>query len=414
MIKPVFLLLLLTQFAYKLFLQILSNKQVGKALPASVADIYDADEYEKWRKYNGKKDILQFISGTVTLAINIVLFCTNILSWLYYLLPGGEILKALLLFLIMTGVDTLISLPIEYVFNFKIEAQFGFNRITTATFIADAVKNAIVSVVLNFLLFLLVYGAHALLGDYFGIIAFVGIGVVVFAISAMSSVFMKIFNKFTPLPEGELRTTLCTMFADAGYKLKDIYVMDASRRTTKANAYCGGIGKFKQIVIFDNLLNNYTDGEITAVFAHELAHFKHRDTTKMSFFSLVNFLPIVAMMTVLMLVPEIAHSFGFTEPSLLFSFYAAFGGVLEIASHLIMIPFNAMSRAMERKADTFACEQGYADDLVSALRKLHKDSLVDMNPHPTVVRLTYNHPPLHERIDLADTWNQKNKYSNTR
>ena len=404
MTKVIFLILLLAQFAYSLILQLLSRKQVGKPLPASVADIYDAAEYDKWRNYTSKKDGLGLVSVAVTLVINIILFCTNILSWLYYLLPGGEIVKAILLFLIMAVVDTVISLPIEYVFNFKIEAEFGFNRITPKTFIADAVKNAIVGIVLNFVLFLLVYVAHALLGDYFGIIAFVGIGIIMFAISAMSSVFLKLFNKFTPLPEGELRSTLCTMFEEAGYKLKDIYVMDASKRTTKANAYCGGIGKFKQIVIYDNLLNNYSDGEITAVFAHELAHFKHKDTTKMTLFSLVNFLPIVALMTLLLLVPDISQSFGFAAPSLLFAFYASSGGVISIIAHLISIPFNYMSRAMERKADIFACESGYADDLVSALRKLHKDSLSDMNPHPTVVKLTTNHPPLHERIELAENW----------
>ena len=404
MTKIIFLILLLAQFAYSLMLQLLSRKQVGKPLPASVADIYDAAEYDKWRRYNSKKDGLSLISGGVTLVINIILFCTNILSWLYYLLPGGEIAKAILLFLIMAVVDTAVSLPIEYVFNFKIEAEFGFNRITPKTFLADAVKNAVVGVVLNLIIFLLVYVAHALLGDYFGVIAFVGIGIIMFAISAASSVFLKLFNKFTPLPEGELRSTLCAMFEKAGYKLKDIYVMDASKRTTKANAYCGGIGKFKQIVIYDNLLNNYSDGEITAVFAHELAHFKHKDTTKMTFFSLINFLPIVALMTLLMVVPSISQSFGFAAPSLLFSFYASSGGVISIIAHLIGIPFNYMSRAMERKADTFACESGYADDLVSALRKLHKDSLADMNPHPTVVKLTVNHPPLHERIELAEDW----------
>ncbi len=408
MTRIIFLILLLAQFAYSLMLQILSRRQVGKPLPASVADIYDAAEYDKWRKYNSKKDGLSLISGAVTLLINIILFCTNILSWLYYLLPGGEIAKAILLFLIMAVVDTVISLPIEYVFNFKIEAEFGFNRITPKTFIADAVKNAIVGIVLNAVLFLLVYVAHALLGDYFGIIAFVGIGILMFAISAMSSVFLKLFNKFTPLPEGELRSTLCAMFEEAGYKLKDIYVMDASKRTTKANAYCGGIGTFKQIVIYDNLLNNYSDGEITAVFAHELAHFKHKDTTKMTLFSLVNFLPIVALMTLLMVVPGISQSFGFAAPSLLFAFYASSGGIISIATHLIAIPFNYMSRAMERKADTFACDSGYSDDLVSALRKLHKDSLADMNPHPTVVKLTINHPPLHERIELAENWKRSN------
>ena len=228
-------------------------------------------------------------------------------------------------------------------------------------------------------------------------------------ISAFSSEFSKIFNKFTPLEEGELRTNLSKMFEDAGYKLKDIYVMDASKRTTKANAYCGGIGKLKQIVLYDNLVNNYTDGEITAVFAHELAHFKNKDTTKMTFFNMLNFLPMMIMMSVLMIVPEIAQSFGFDDANIFFAFYISFGSVLSIVTHLIMIPFNYMSRAFERRADSLAYELGYGDDIISALRKLHKDSLSDMNPHPTVVKLTHNHPPLHERIELIESKKKNNK-----
>ena len=179
--------------------------------------------------------------------------------------------------------------------------------------------------------------------------------------------------------------------------------MDASKRTTKANAYCGGIGKMKQIVLYDNLVNNYTEGEITAVFAHELAHFKNKDTTKMTFFNMLNFLPMMVVMTVMMIVPEIAQSYGFSDANIFFAFYVSFGSVLSIVTQLIMIPFNYMSRAFERRADSLAFEKGYGDELITALRKLHKDSLSDMNPHPTVVKLTYNHPPLHERIELIES-----------
>ena len=408
MYKIIFLVLLLSQFAYSLILQLLSNKQVGKPLPASVEGIYDAEEYDRWRRYNNKKDRLGLISGALSLIVNIVLYCTNVISVVYYWLPGGEIVKAILLFLIIGAVDVIVSLPVEYVFNFKIEAEFGFNKVTPKTFIADMIKNFIVNTVINFIIFLLVFGAHALLGDYFGIIAFLGLGVFIFIFSSLSTVFSKIFNKFTPLPEGKLREDLCNMFAEAGFKLKDIYVMDASKRTTKANAYCGGIGKLKQIVLYDNLVNNYTEGEITAVFAHELAHFKHKDTTKMTLFNMLNFVPMVAAMTLLMVVPEISASFGFSEPSLFFAFYLSFGSLLGIVTQLIMIPFNAYSRSMERRADTFACKKGYGDDLISGLKKLHKDSLSDMNPHPTVVKLTYNHPPLHERIELAEKASAEN------
>ena len=403
MYKIIFLVLLLVKFFWSLTLQLLSNKQVGKPLPKSVQGIYDESEYNKWRSYNNKKDKLHLASNAISLVFNIVLFCTNIISVVYYALPGDVMVKSMLFFLLIGLVETIISLPIDYIFNFKIEAEFGFNKVTPKTFIVDTIKNYIIGNVLNIAIFGLVLLAYNLLGDYFGIIAFLGLAVLMILISAFSSVFSKKFNKFTSLPEGELRTNLSKMFEDAGYKLKDIYVMDASKRTTKANAYCGGIGKMKQIVLYDNLVNNYTEGEITAVFAHELAHFKNKDTTKMTFFNMLNFLPMMVVMTVMMIVPEIAQSYGFSDANIFFAFYVSFGSVLSIVTQLIMIPFNYMSRAFERRADSLAFEKGYGDELITALRKLHKDSLSDMNPHPTVVKLTYNHPPLHERIELIES-----------
>jgi STE24 endopeptidase len=403
MYKILFLELILAQFVFNLVLKVLSNKQIDKPLPASVRGIYNDEEYNKWRRYNGKKDKLGLAYSIVNLAINIALFGTNLISVIYNAMPSDDVMVKAMLFILTIGLaDTIISLPIDYISTFKIEAEFGFNKVTPKTFIADTIKNYLLNNILNIAIFGLVLLAYNLLGVYFGIIVFVGLTVFVLVMSAFSSVFSKIFNKFTSLPEGELRTNLSKMFEDAGYKLKDIYVMDASKRTTKANAYCGGIGKLKQIVLYDNLVNNYTDGEITAVFAHELAHFKNKDTTKMTFFNMLNFLPMMIMATVMMLVPEISQSFGFEGANIFFAFYVSFGAVLSIVTQLIMIPFNAMSCHFERRADTFAAELGYGDELISALRKLVKDSLSNMNPHPVVVKLTYNHPPLHERIELIE------------
>ena len=402
MYKIIFLVLLLVNFFYHLFLHVLSNKQVGKPLPASVQGIYNDEEYDKWRRYNNKKDKLSIVSSVISLAINIVLFCTNIISVVYTAMPGGTFIKAVLVFLSIGLVETIISLPLEYIFNFKIEEEFGFNKITPKTFIADAIKNFLLGNIINIIVFALVFVAFLIFKNYFAIVAFIGIALLLILISTFSSTISKIFNKFTSLEEGNLRSTLAKMFEDAGYKLKDIYVMDASKRTTKANAYCGGLGKMKQIVLFDNLVNNYSDGEITAVFAHELAHFKNKDTTKMTFFNMLNFLPMMAMMSIMMFVPSIAQSFGFEDANIFFAFYVSFGSLLSIVSALIMIPFNALSCRYERRADALAYELGYGDDLISSLRKLHKDSLADMNPHPLVVKLTYNHPPLHERIELIE------------
>ena len=402
MYKIIFLAALLLRFAWDMVIRYLSNKQVGKPLPKCVQGIYDDEEYKKWRSYKSEQDKLGITSSILALAVNVMLFCSDIISFIYNAMPGGIMVKAMLFFLVVGFVETLISLPIDYIFTFKIEEKYGFNKSTHKTFFIDTVKNFVLNNIMNIAVFGLVLLAYNIFGAHFGIIAFLGLVVIMLIISAFSTVFSKIFNKFTPLPEGELRTNLAKMFEDAGYKLKDIYVMDASKRTTKANAYCGGIGKLKQIVLYDNLVNDYSEREITAVFAHELAHFKNKDTTKMTLFNMLNFLPMMIMMSIMMIVPEIAQSFGFEDANIFFAFYVSFGSILSIVTQLIMIPFNAMARYFERRADSFACELGYGDDLVSALRKLVKDSLSNMNPHPTVVKLTYNHPPLHERIELIE------------
>ena len=402
MYKIIFLVALLLRFAWDMVIHHLSNKQVGKPLPKCVQGIYDDEEYKKWRSYKGEQDRLGITSSILALAVNVMLFCSDIISFIYNAMLGDVMVKAMLFFLVVGFVETLISLPIDYIFTFKIEEKYGFNKSTHKTFFIDTIKNFVLNNILNIAIFGLMLLAYNLLGAYFGIIAFLGLALFMIIISTFSTVFSKIFNKFTPLPEGELRTNLAKMFEDAGYKLKDIYVMDASKRTTKANAYCGGIGKMKQIVLYDNLVNNYSEREITAVFAHELAHFKNKDTTKMTLFNMLNFLPRMIMMSIMMIVPEIAQSFGFEDANIFFAFYVSFGSILSIVTQLIMIPFNTMSRHFERRADSFACELGYGDDLVSALRKLVKDSLSNMNPHPTVVKLTYNHPPLHERIELVE------------
>ena len=252
MYKILFLVLLLTQFVYQLILKNLSNKQVGKPLPKSVQGIYNEEEYNKWRLYNSKKDQLFAKASIITLAVNIMLFCSNLVSVVYNAMPGGTMAKAMLFFLVVGFVETLISLPFDYIFNFKIEEEFGFNKVTHKTFFVDTIKNYIIGNILNIAIFGLVVLAYNVLGNFFAIIAFVGIALILILISTFSSAISKIFNKFTSLPEGELRTNLSKMFEDAGYKLKDIYVMDASKRTTKANAYCAGLGKMKQIVLFDN------------------------------------------------------------------------------------------------------------------------------------------------------------------
>ncbi|MBP3369073.1 MAG: M48 family metallopeptidase, partial [Clostridia bacterium] len=301
-----------------------------------------------------------------------------------------------------TAVLTVISLPLSYYSEIVIEEKYGFNNSSAKTFIGDQIKGLIINALLNVGLVCLVIWAYGLMGNLMFVIVYAAIALFIIVFSMLSMTFQKIFNKFEPLPEGELRDTLTEMFARAGYKLSDILVMNASLRTKKVNAFCTGLGKFKKIVLYDNLVNNYTNGEIAAVFAHELGHYKHRDTAKLTVYNLFRIMFLVAIIAAVVVVPEISLDFGFAGVNLVFAVLVMTSGVTEPILTLVDIPMAIMSRKFEYRADAMAVSAGYGDDMISALTKLSRDNLSDLNPHPAIVALEYTHPTLSQRIAAVE------------
>ena len=409
MYKYIILAILAINFIYGIICEILSRKQKDKPLPENVRDVYDAEQYKRWREYSAEKSRLSAIESVFSFVVLVVLFATNIFSWFYNLMPGGELVKCILLMVAYSLVLTIISIPFGYVNTFKIEEKYGFNKSTVKTFVTDEIKNFIIGTVVNCLLLVAAYLLCRNM-TWARYLIFVAIGCVfVVAINMLSTFMQRMFNKFTALPEGELRDALTEMFSSEGYQLEDIYVMDASRRTTKVNAYCGGIGKTKRIVLYDNLVNNYTPGEIAAVFAHELAHFKNRDTAKLTAFSIFNVTVMITLISMFALVPEISMEYGFDGANMAFALIALMSAVMSPIMTLIGLPINGMSRHFERRADTFAATKGYGEDMISALKKLSKDNLSDLNPHPFIVAMSHSHPTLSQRITLVEGKLQEKK-----
>ncbi len=402
MYKYILLAILSLSMIYDLITSLLSQRQKNKPLPENVRDVYDEAEYKRWRAYSAEHKRVSMIDGIISFALLAVMFGTNLFSRLYGILPGTDFWKNVLLMAVFTLFTSIVSLPASSIRTFGIEEKYGFNKSTLKTFVADEIKGFILNVILNCLLTAAVFGIGQgltwplFMGYLVGAVAFLGI------FSMLSNVFQKIFNKFTPLEDGELRDTLTAMFASEGYKLKNIYVMDASRRTTKVNAYCTGLGKLKRIVLFDNLVNNYTPDEITAVFAHELAHFKHRDTLKLTLCSYLNVAVIISSVAVFALVPEISIDYGFEGANMAFALIALLCVILTPVMKLVALPVNALSRRFERRADTFAVQKGYGESMISALKKLSKDNLTDLNPHPFIVKAEHSHPTLSQRISLVE------------
>ena len=399
MIRIILSAVIVLTLGYEITLTLLAASRKKFPLPENVRDIYDAEEYARWREYSLDKSRLSMIEKIFDSAVLLVLYSTTVFSDVYRLMPGGEYVKSFLLMTAYTALLTVLTVPFDYIREMKIEEKYGFNRSTGKTFVSDQVKNFIVNALLNAGLVLLALFMYNTFGAGFFVFTYIVIAAFIIVFSMLSTSFMKLYNKFTPLEDGELRDILTKMFADAGYELSDIFVMDASARTTKVNAFCSGLGKFKKIVLYDNLVNNYSTGEIAAVFAHELGHYRHRDTRKMTAYSLGMMAVVTLLIAVFVFVPEISYGYGFDEPSVVFAVIALMGVVMEPLMNLLAIPSNYMARKFEYRADREAVENGYGSDMISALKKLSRDNLSDLNPHPLIVALEHNHPTLSQRIE---------------
>ena len=393
-----FLTILTLHLIYDLVLSILAASRRGKPLPAEVRDIYDADEYARWLDYSAEKRTVGVIERVFDFAVLCALFGTNVLARVYGLLPGGELGKSLLLLLLFTALLSLLSVPFDWIRSIGIEGKYGFNKSSAGTFVRDEITDFLVNALLNALLYLcvaFVYGRFGVRGFW---IVFLALAVFVLVFSMLATTFQRLYNKFTVLEDGELRDGLTALFEAAGYRLENIYVMDASRRTTKVNAFCSGLGKFKKIVLYDNLVNHYGTREITAVFAHELGHYRRRDTMKNTAYSILLMALVTGLIVWFAATPALSAEFGFDGVSVIFGLLAMQAVILGPAATLLTIPRAAMARAFEYRADANAAEAGYGEDLISALKKLSKDNFSDLNPHPVLVALEYDHPTTADRI----------------
>ena len=397
MIKILFISLLVLDYGYKLLRYFLSNRQRKLPLPKSVSDIHNKEQYARWMEYQAARHRLDILYATVRFVAMLVLFSTNIFSWISPENDFGSQCFLLCTYFLFT---TLLYVPFGFILQFKIEAKYGMNRCSYKTFIADCIRNFALNAGLYCGFCGFYMWAYAQFDVQFLWITSAAALLYLFVDMMLSSVFARIGNKLTPLQDGALRDQLIKMFTNEGYRLKNIYVMDASRRTTKANAACMGLGKLKQIVLYDNLVNDYTEDEIIAVFAHELAHYKNRDSAKISVLYILNVLLYNAALCSFFLLPQISVAFGFAGTS-------AALAVLTVMGSDVIGPFDriwqalrsAFIRPMEIRADKMAVDYGYGEALISCFKKMGQKDLGDLNPHPLIIAIEDEHPPTHKRIE---------------
>ena len=400
--KLITIIILCIVFVYRLVLLYLKIQSTKNKIPDNVADLYDKETYAKYCAYSRESNRLGVISACINFIVELLLFCLNVFAAFAGLFPDSVFMQLFAVMLLYCLTD-IVTLPLEYYDTMKIEGKYGFNKTTASTFFADKIKSFIISLVIFTVIAWILSLLHDALGNYMAL-AFAGFLAIFFLLIAfLFPVFTRIFNKFTPLEEGELRTKLTALLSKHGFKVREIEIMDGSKRTTKANAYFTGLGKMKTIVLYDTLVNNYTPDEICAVFSHELGHGIHHDTAKTQILSFIQVSILAALAGLTVSMPEIFNAFGFTGINYGFAVLFILNVEYSLIHPLYEIFTNAISRHNEYKADENAAEEGYGEQLIASLKKLTKESFGDIAPSPALIILKYDHPSLSQRIAAMET-----------
>ncbi len=396
------LVILTLIWLYEMTLHAVQARSVRNPIPENVKDVYDAETYAKWRQYHGEKNRLSLLTSTASWLVSMILMGFNVYAAFAGLFPEDSLWGQMFAVLLLSTAADLALIPFSWYDTMRIEEKYGFNRSSKKTFFADQVKEFLVSLVFITAVGSLLLWIHRATGDLVIVVFAAAMTVLMLAITFISPLLFRIFNKFTPLEDGELKDGLTALLKKHGYTVRAINVMDASRRTTKSNAYFTGFGKMKTIVLYDTLVSAMTTEEICAVFAHELGHGLHKDTLKNTFLSAGQMLVLAVLAWLTLRTAELYPPFGFSGVNYGFAVVLIMSVEFALFAPLYKMIVNAVSRRNEFRADAQAVAEGYGEALKSALKKLGRENFTNLAPSPLLVKLEYSHPPLSARIDAIE------------
>jgi len=382
------------------FLKYLTYSKLNSPIPDNVKDIYDEEGYAKNQRYLKVNMKFSIIGGLVGLAISLALLLFNVHSHLFDYISGfttNFYLTGLFIMVVPIIAESIIDLLFDIYDTFVIEARFGFNKTTVKTFIADLFKGLAIAVIIGGGLLLLFMFLYDTLGDMvFLVFFFILIGFTLF-MTFISPLLLRIFYKLTPLEDGELKTKIEDLVAKTGYNIKGIYMVDASRRSTKLNAFASGFGKTKTIGLFDTLIEKMTTDEIVAILAHEIGHAKKHHILKSAPLSLLIMGIMCFAAFFIVTQPVVSQAFGFAEANIVFGVYIM-AILLSPLMMILNIPSSALSRKHEYEADAYEKELVGKEAPISAMKKLYREDLGNLTPHPFVVMMSHSHPTASQRI----------------
>jgi STE24 endopeptidase len=401
---------LLAVFFIELAAKTANVRRLSSDLPKEFESLFDAGRYRRVQDYTRARMKFDVAAGAYGLVTLFAFWFAGGFGWLDGRVRGlgwPEVPTGLVFVGLLVLGQSLLSLPFDVYSTFVIEERFGFNRTTWRTFISDRVKGLILTAVLGgvflaaVLLFFLHTGPASWIYCWGAAVAFK-----FFVALAAPTWILPLFNKFTPLPEGELRTAIFEYARSVDYPLKNIFVMDGSKRSSKTNAFFTGFGKNKRIALFDTLIEKHTVPELVAVMAHEIGHYKMKHVMKDLVFSVFYYGVVFYLLSLFIRVPGIYEAFG-VEGTPVYAGLVFFGIAYAPVSFLLSVGRMAISRRHEFEADRYSAETYDAESAVKALKTLSVSNLSNLTPHPLYVAIEYSHPPILKRIEALRAFSKK-------
>ena len=400
------IIILIVQYLIDTALDYLNTKNFLKDVPEELYDVFDGDEYQKARNYhqeNYRFGLLKDLFSLITVLLFLGFGGFRLIDDIAIGFSDHAIVQALVFFGLLSLGSALISLPFSYLHTFTIEEKYGFNKTTPSIFFSDMIKSTMLAIVLGGGIIAMVIWFLIWAGGQFWWYVWLAVTVLMLFMNLFySKLVVPLFNKQTPLPSGSLKTAIESYAKKVGFDLKNIFVIDGSKRSTKANAYFSGFGRQKRVTLFDTLINDLNEEEIIAVLAHEVGHYKRRHII----FNMISSVLLTGFMLFLLSLfvnnPDLSFALGVSRPS----YHAALLAFILLYSPISTITglaMNYLSRKFEFEADAYAKDSFAADPLITSLKKLSKNNLSNLTPHKAYVFVHYSHPPLIERIRALKT-----------
>ena len=399
--------IIVVDFLFEKYLSYLNTTTMSEVLPEELKGIYDEEKYRKQQAYQRENQRFGLISDSFSVAVTLAMFLFYGFAFVDNLAWGmtaNAIVAALIFFGLIMFVSNVLEIPFSAYDTFKIEEKYGFNKTTPKTFISDIVKGWMVGGIIGGGLLAVIILIYQKTQEMFWIYAWIVVSVFsVFMAMFYSSLIVPLFNKQTPLPAGELRDAIQQFSEKAGFRLDNIFVIDGSKRSTKANAYFTGLGSKKRIVLYDTLINDMETDELVAVLAHETGHYKKKHVRQGLLISLVHTAIVLFLFSLLIKSPALSRALGVDEPNFHIGL-VAFGILYSPVSFVLGIFMNLLSRRNEYQADAYAAQHVQPEALASALKKLSVKNLSNLTPHPLYVFFNYSHPTLLQRLAHLKTF----------